>query len=138
MKSNSCSIITIIIIIIIPCSVKQFADWVRRRSIFGKPGNIWPLHSELMTPWRPLVLHSYNRKVKPFLQTKPSFGRIFHGKLPSFKNDVRAGGRLTSSKVYLLVNLFRKVICYLYSSVDCFHIRAIASLEGPLSYTIRY
>ena len=26
------------------------------------------------------------------------------------------------SKVYLLVNLFFKVICYLYSSVDCFHI----------------
>ena len=26
------------------------------------------------------------------------------------------------SEVYLLVNLFFKVICYLYSSVDCFHI----------------
>ena len=27
-----------------------------------------------------------------------------------------------TSKVYLLVTLFFKVICYLYSSVDCFHI----------------
>ena len=27
-----------------------------------------------------------------------------------------------SSEVYLLVNLFFKVICYLYSSMDCFHI----------------
>ena len=35
----------------------------------------------------------------------------------------RAGVRRTLSEVYLLVNLFLfKVICYLYFSVDCFHI----------------
>ena len=27
-----------------------------------------------------------------------------------------------TSEVYLLVNLFSTVVCYLYSSVDCFHI----------------
>ena len=30
---------------------------------------------------------------------------------------------------------FFKVICYLYSSVDCFHIRLV-SLEGSRSYTM--
>ena len=41
-------------------------------------------------------------------------------KNPSFK--IVMSGQQAPSQVNLLVNLFFKVICYLYSSVDCFHI----------------
>ena len=50
----------------------------------------------------------------------------------------RAGGRLASSEVYLLVNLFFfKVICYLYSSVEnpvllFLHLEALAEESQSL------
>ena len=61
---------------------------------------------------------------------KKRFGQVFQ-KNPSFRiamsGQVGGGraagvGHLASSQVYLFVNLFFKVICYLYSSVNCFHI----------------
>ena len=52
----------------------------------------------------------------------PIYGRNYNNKHILLQNQDWSSERRASSQVYLLVNPFFKIICYLYSSVDCFHI----------------